>query len=131
VLAGVKVTDQAVTDLAAAQGVSTPVMALAEVVVGTDGPRYIEPRHFTGEVRAGQHVELTFKEGRLSVRSLDAATYTLRREQRDREDVPVEQQGKPKRFPLAAGRSAWQLHLGALAGQHRLVTFDLVEGGQA
>lgn len=127
VLAEVQVTDQEVTDLAATQRVPAPTMALATVVVGTDGPRYVEPRHFTGEAQSARHVELMFKDGRLSVRSLDEATYTLRREQRDKDDVPVEQQGKPKRFPLALGRSAWQLHLGALAGQHRLVTFDLIE----
>ncbi|GGS05701.1 hypothetical protein GCM10008960_35250 [Deinococcus sedimenti] len=126
VLAEVQVTDQEVSDLAAVQGVPAPTMALAVVVVGSDGARHIQPRHFTGEAQGASHVELTFTGGRLSVRSLDEATYTLRREQRDKDDVPVEQQGKPKRFPLAPGRSAWQLHLGALAGQHRLVTFDLV-----
>ncbi|PTA66918.1 protein kinase domain-containing protein [Deinococcus arcticus] len=130
VLAGVQVTDQEVTDLASAQGVPAPTMNLGTVVIGTDGARYIQPRHFTGEAQGASHVELTFRDGRLSVRSLDKATYTLRRETRDKDDVPVEQEGKPKRFPLAPGRSAWQLHLGALAGQHRLVTFDLVERAQ-
>ncbi|MFC5849264.1 protein kinase domain-containing protein [Deinococcus petrolearius] len=128
VLAGIQVTDQEVLDLAAAQGVPAPAMELSAVVVGTDGARYIQPRHFTGQAQGESHVELIFKDDKLSVRSLDQESYTLRRQLRDKDDVSVEQQGRPKRFPLAPGRSAWQLHLGSLAGQHRLVTFDLVEG---
>jgi hypothetical protein len=125
VLAGVQVTDQEVMDLAHAQGVPAPAMELTTIAVGTDGPRYIQPRHFNGQPQGEKHVELAFKEGKLSVQALDRATYTLRRQLRDKDDVPIEQQGKPKRFPLAPGRSAWQLHLGSLAGQHRFVTFDL------
>jgi len=127
VLAGLQVTDQEVMDLASSHGTPAPVMALTSVVVGTDGVRHLQPRHFTGQTQGESHVELAFKEGKLSVRSLDQETYTLRRQERDKPDVPLEQQGKPKRFPLAPGRSAWQLHLGALAGQHRFVTFDLIQ----
>lgn len=130
VLAGVHVTDQEVMELALAQGVLPPAMELTTVAIGSGGPRHIQPRHFTGWMHDASHVELTFNpsDGKLSVRSLDQETYTLRRATRDKDDVALQKGGKGKRFPLAAGRSAWELHLGPLEGQHRFVTFDLMNG---
>ncbi|GAA5504048.1 hypothetical protein Dxin01_03816 [Deinococcus xinjiangensis] len=131
VLAGLHVVNDEVLSQAGAPSGRIPTLHLSTVVIGTDGPRSIQPRHFTGGAGEDRHVELSFQEGRLSLRSLDQQNYVLRREQGDKDDVHVEHAGRPKRFPLAPGRSAWQLHLGEVSGQHRLVTFDLVAGETA
>ena len=84
------------------------------------------PRQVTGQAEGQAHVELVFDGERLQVRSLDGRAYTLRRARRDKDDVSVDPQARPKRFPLLPGRSAWQLHLGELDGRHRYLTFDRV-----
>lgn len=112
--------------LARTLGQPLPDHAVATLICSPGLPCPVLPRHVTGRPDGQPHVELVFDGERLQVRSLDGRPCTLRRAQRDREDVPVDPQARPKRFPLLPGRSAWQLHLGELDGRHRYLTFDRV-----
>lgn len=103
-----------------------PEHVVATLICGPGLPCPVLPRHVTGESEGQPYVELMFDGDRLQVRSLDGRPSTLRRAQRDKDDVPVDPLARPKRFPLLPGRSAWQLHLGQVDGRDRYLTFDRV-----
>lgn len=120
------VTDAESEALARTLGQSLPDCPVATLICSPGLPCPVLPRHVTGQPEGPAHVELVFDGERLQVRSLDGRPCTLRRAQRDKDDVAVDPQARPKRFPLLPGRSAWQLHLGELDGRHRYLTFDRV-----
>ncbi|WP_192930686.1 hypothetical protein [Deinococcus sp. AJ005] len=122
----VHVADSESEALAHTLGLPLPDRPVAPLICGPGLPCLVLPRHVTGQPEGQAHVELVFDGERLQVRSLDGRPYTLQRTQRDKDDVSVDPQARPKRFPLLPGRSAWELHLGELDGRHRYLTFDRV-----
>ncbi|PYE54072.1 hypothetical protein [Deinococcus yavapaiensis] len=127
-LAHTHVVDPASQRLADRFSLPVPSRVLSTTVLHRDAWVPITTRHLTGAPVDEPHLEVQFDGARLSVRSANGETYVLRHRERG-EEAQVAARGK--RVPLKGGRSAWELHLGALEGMHRALSFEVLEATHA